>query len=262
MDLPMMTDTPILISNDAIRVELDPVTGAVLQITNRLQGIDLVRLPAQRVPWRLEIANEDGSSRWIESFREFHHGQDENGVILHWSTDEGLEVVAKVSAPDGHGGISFEIDAHAAPGMVIDKVEYPILTGIGELHDTADSILVHSQGTGFLFRNPYHLFELRDGGVAHAAGGAGDACVGEDTVEAAKLIDCSLHERTHVFFAACVDACGLHLATCGGDALGRLGETCLCPVGDQQGGSLAGKELRAGAADATRCASDDYAFST
>lgn len=153
----MSRDEPIRLSTKSIDVALDPATGAVLQVTNRLRNIDLVRFAPQRVPWRVEIADGVGSTRWIETFNAVDQSVDANGVRFRWSTDDGLVVEATIATQDQ--ALAFGIVAHAAPGMVIDKIEYPILTGIGDLSEKADSILAHPQGTGFLFRNPLSLFE-------------------------------------------------------------------------------------------------------
>jgi hypothetical protein len=149
----------IVFGSDAIQVTLDPATGAVTQVRNLLRHIDLVGLPPGQVPWRVEIMNEDGSSTWIQEFSQFVQERMDDVMLLRWTTDDGLSVSATISAPEGGDSVSFEVAAHAPSGMVIDKIEYPILTGIRSLHNEADSLLAHSQGTGFLFRNPYDLFE-------------------------------------------------------------------------------------------------------
>ena len=45
------------------------------------------------------------------------------------------------------------------PGLTLDKIEYPVLNHLGDLHETATPYLAHPQGTGFLFRRPSALFE-------------------------------------------------------------------------------------------------------
>src|SRR5690606_6383806 len=81
----MSRDEPIRLSTKSIDVALDPATGAVLQVTNRLRNIDLVRFAPQRVPWRVEIADGVGSTRWIETFNAVDQSVDANGVRFRWS---------------------------------------------------------------------------------------------------------------------------------------------------------------------------------
>jgi hypothetical protein len=151
----------ISLENQGARVVLSRHTGAIVQIENRERQLQLVTLPSDGVPWRIEILEPDGSSSWLETFTSFewHVTEADNSVHLAWTTDPGMVVEADVRVPRGTSDVAFSIAVNGVPGVVIDKVEYPIVTGIGDLHPTADSVLVHSQATGFLFRRPYHLFE-------------------------------------------------------------------------------------------------------
>lgn len=151
----------ISIENDGSRVMLSALTGAVIQIENRDRELTLVTLPTEDVPWRIELLGDDGASSWLDSFTGFDWQIDEatNSLHLRWTTVPGLTVTARVRVPKDASHVAFEITVHGAPGVTIDKVEYPIVTGIGDLPHASDSILVHSQATGFLFRRPYRLFE-------------------------------------------------------------------------------------------------------
>ena len=153
----------IVLENDALRVVLSTRSGSVLQIENRIASLDLVHHSVTDVPWRLELAEPDDSSRWIERFSSFAWSIADSGdrAELRWETESGQVVEAKVELPRGEEQVSFRVTVHGAPDVVVDKIEYPILTGMGDLHQTADSMLAHSQGTGFLFRRPWHLFETK-----------------------------------------------------------------------------------------------------
>lgn len=152
---------PIVIKNEGTRVVLSPENGAVVQLENLPRQIQLVSLPTTGIPWRVEILDDAGTSRWIDAYSRFAWQLDdaENAVHLMWTTELGLTVEANVRAPRSESHVSFEIAVRGTPGVMIDKVEFPIISGIGDLRTEAESILVHSQATGFLFHQPYALFD-------------------------------------------------------------------------------------------------------
>lgn len=154
---------PIVLDNGILRVELSARDGGILQIENTRRGIRLVQVPTAGVPWRIEIA---GRSEWIEGFADFAwtFDQDDDAgqtVLLRWRTASpvALTVEARVSLPRDDPHAQFSIAVTGAGPHAIDKIEYPILRGIGDLGDEADAMLAHPQATGFLFRRPLDLFE-------------------------------------------------------------------------------------------------------
>jgi hypothetical protein len=156
----------IVLGNEAIAITLDDATGAITQIVNRERELNLVAVPGDGIPWRVEL-QVDGASTWVSSFTRFDWDRDEaeGRLDLRWETDHGIRVRATVGVTT-ESGVAFRVAVDADPGVVIDKVEYPRVTGVGDLHPIADSVLVHSQSTGFLFRRPLDLFETtprRDG---------------------------------------------------------------------------------------------------
>lgn len=148
----------IVLESDAMRLTLSAATGAVLQIENRARQLQLVSLPVDEIPWRVELDDADGGARWLSELTRLDHVIDPSGraIDLRWTTASGLAVTSRIEVSDG---VAFNVSVDGASGVAIDKIEYPVITGIGDLHDSADSVLVHSQGTGFLFRRPLHLFE-------------------------------------------------------------------------------------------------------
>jgi hypothetical protein len=161
---PTMPDSrdQVSLENEGSRVVLSAQTGAVIQIENLDRQLQLVTLPTDSIPWRIEILEHDGSSYWVDSFTSFdwHLNDAENSIHLRWATDPGVVIEAEVRVPHATSRVAFSIAVHGTPEVVIDKVEYPIVSGIGDLHHTSESILVHSQATGFLFRRPYQLLEI------------------------------------------------------------------------------------------------------
>lgn len=165
----MKADDTILLGNRHIRVEIDPVTGSILQITNLTSDIRLVTHSVENTPWRIELMGDDGHSFWIDRFEDVRIEVDEprHEAQLRWTTKSGLVVESTITTPPDADHVAFTITAHGSADLLIDKIEYPILTGIGSLHDQADSLLAHPQGTGFLFRDPLDLFEA---GPVHRQG--------------------------------------------------------------------------------------------
>lgn len=143
------------------RVVLSARSGSVVQVENRLADLQLAHHSPAEVPWRIEIAAGGAGPYWLENCSDFTWSVDDDRgrVSLRWLTRVGLVVEARVELPDDALNATFAVAVHGAPNIGVDKIEYPILTGIGDLHETEDSALAHSQGTGFLFHRPYHLFE-------------------------------------------------------------------------------------------------------
>ena len=86
---------------------------------------------------------------------------------MRWETDLGIAVHGQVTVPPDEPGVFFTIAAENHSHLAVDKIEYPIIAGIGPLAREADRPgdgrgavpwLAHSQGTGFLFRDPLRTF--------------------------------------------------------------------------------------------------------
>ncbi|HEX4680362.1 MAG TPA: DUF6259 domain-containing protein [Gaiellaceae bacterium] len=146
--------TSVAIENEHLRIELDPETGAVLQVANR--GCDLRLLTGPPgPPWRILLL--DGTV--LEQPTDFHLERRRDGVELRWSTARGDLVRATVTLPAGDPNARFNVEVDPAAGFPVEAIEYPVLGGIGPLAgDGADDRLLHSYATGFLFENPVALF--------------------------------------------------------------------------------------------------------
>src|SRR5207237_8561631 len=55
--------------------------------------------------------------------------------------------------------ILFTVSAANAGQATIDRIEYPIIDGIGRLGGSGQDDLAHSHATGMLFHDPLDLFE-------------------------------------------------------------------------------------------------------
>ncbi len=152
-------DEQIVLENDALRIAIDSRDGRFTQIRQKTAGLELIQHPADHPAWRIERTGQPG---WLDPTGSFSAGtgRDKDGkqtALLHWR-QPGLTVVSRVKL--GSGDAAAEITVHITTGNeTIDKIEYPILGGIGDLAGDADSCLAHPQGTGFLFRRPRDLFE-------------------------------------------------------------------------------------------------------
>ncbi len=148
------TNTGIVLENDRIRLEMDSETGSFRHIDHKGSGLPLLGDDTSGPPWRIELV---GESEWIDTFDSFRWAQDGQRVTLTWETADGIAVQGVVSLDDDE--VLIAVTVTVPPEMTLDKIEYPILHGLGDLHDTATPWLAHPQATGFLFRRPSALFQ-------------------------------------------------------------------------------------------------------
>lgn len=157
----MCADTPIILANDEIEIWLDSATGRIMALRNLGSGLDLIDSVLEAPPWRLEV---DGQSAWIERSTSFSYTLDRpspegQAVTLRWETELGITLIGRVIVPVAGPALFLTIVAENEGPLAIDKIEYPIISGIGTLGSpSTPSCLAHSQGTGFLFRDPMKTF--------------------------------------------------------------------------------------------------------
>jgi hypothetical protein len=155
------TEGHIVLENRFLRIALDRHNGGIVAIDNKPRELRLNQHHAGAAPWRIELV---GAEAWIERFTAFRYHSapaDQAGqwVDLVWETSEGLAVEARVELAHDAPNARFFVAVTPGDAACVDKIEYPIVRGIGDLGDPAASRLMHAQGTGFLFHDPYHLFE-------------------------------------------------------------------------------------------------------
>ncbi len=151
----------VRLENDTVRIGFDPQDGTVRQVENKTSGLHLIHHPTGGSPWRIEI---DGQREWLKEHVAFAWSLEESTagapmLSLRWETAPGLVVEGRVELPPDQPNAAFFVNVTGAGDHRLDKIEYPILRGIGALSHDADSYLAHPQGTGFLFRNPHTLFQ-------------------------------------------------------------------------------------------------------
>lgn len=155
-----MTASTLTLANDALRLDIDATDGRIVQIVNKRRGISLMGHPTEGVPWRAEVA---GNSAWIDHVRSFSHTvEDDAGgqcATLRWEAETCLTVESRIALPPGQTDATITVRVECPADAALDKIEYPVLAGIGDLGAPEAARLVHPQGTGFLFRRPLQLFE-------------------------------------------------------------------------------------------------------
>src|SRR5438128_682750 len=120
--------TSVAIENEHLRIEIDPETGAVLQVANLACDLQLVAgRPAP--PWRIRLL--DGSS--LGQAADFRLERRSNGIELYWSTERGDDVQATITLAAGEQNASFTVAVQPGAGPSVDAIEYPVLGGSGQL---------------------------------------------------------------------------------------------------------------------------------
>jgi hypothetical protein len=157
-----MTDQPSLIlQNKKLEIRFDPATGRILAVRNRVKDLDLIAAVLDTPPWRIEIEHED---KWLERFERFSYTTETGSdgaaaLVLRWDVMAGLSFTSRVSLPLNGDSVFFTLQVENSTHLPVDKVEYPILSGLGLLtEERIPATLVHSQGTGFLFHDPLLTF--------------------------------------------------------------------------------------------------------
>lgn len=151
----------IHLENDHLRIVIDSKTGNFLEIYHKSRDLNLIQGKREGPPWRIELTS---NGDWIEDYSNFRitHSREDRitpTAEMEWATEKGITIKAKISLPKEEANVHLhiKIDNHGDVG--IDKLEYPIIRGIRNLSEASANYLVHSQGSGFLFRNPFQLFQ-------------------------------------------------------------------------------------------------------
>ena len=160
---------PIRLGNRHIEILLDSASGRILAVRNLGSEVDLIQFTVDTPPWRLEI---DGQSEWQHHFTDFAYALETGtpatsqytDASLRWEITSGIVVNSRITVPRDEPSVLFTVSVENPSNLAVDKIEYPILSGIGPLRKLGTpSYLVHSQGTGFLFRDPILTFRPEPG---------------------------------------------------------------------------------------------------
>ena len=144
---------PITVASSALAVDFDERTGRILRVRNLARGLDLISEDVQAPPFRLKLREVE----WDESFVSFEHREILGGVRLVWRCARGVVLESDVVARGEE--VVFRLHARNEGTGTIDRIEYPIVGGIGHLGAGGEEEYVNSHGTGMLFRDPVALFE-------------------------------------------------------------------------------------------------------
>lgn len=158
----------IIIENEDIRVTLSASNGAILNIRNKIAGINLSSEEFDPQPWRLLV--------WpiscpITSYSYFNHGYsllpDKAQVNLEWHVEKDkITVLAKVEVKKDDPNLYFWVEVLNEGEKTIKGIVYPICDGIGRLSPiTNNDFLATSLSGGVLFKNPMITFNSAPYGV-------------------------------------------------------------------------------------------------
>lgn len=157
------------LQNDALTVRLDPTTGALIGVTNRVRGLELLDEPvaASAHPWRLETEPGSAEETWLtptDLDARFTHETAEGRADLTWHCRRGITVRATVELPPGDADAVFTVAVDNEGEETVSLVEYPVVSGIGRLVGApATHRLLHPYATGFLVTDPLDLFGPGEG---------------------------------------------------------------------------------------------------
>jgi hypothetical protein len=109
-------------------------------------------------PWRVRL--EDGTV--LDAPASFACERDGQSLRLRWTSARGDGISATVAASGDE--LRFRVAVQPVDGPPPEVVEYPLVGGIGAL--SGEDELLHSYATGFVFRNPFSLFDGAGEGTA------------------------------------------------------------------------------------------------
>ncbi|MGI8587399.1 MAG: DUF6259 domain-containing protein [Chloroflexia bacterium] len=148
------------LASRALSVEIDDASGRLLRVRNLARDLDLIAAPdicspagLHISPFRLELAKLGV----VEGFTDFKCMPLANGLRLLWQAEHAITVSADVVTRGND--ILFTAAAANAGQATIDRLEYPIIGGIGRLGGHGQDELAHTHATGVLFHDPLDLFE-------------------------------------------------------------------------------------------------------
>ncbi len=142
-----------LVSSRSLSVEIDPNSGRLVRIRNLARDLDLIAAPWANAPFRLELARLGV----VEGFSDFLCAPLANGLRLIWRAPHDITLRGDILVRGED--ILFTISAANAGKATIDRIEYPIISGIQRLGGPGQDDLAHSHATGMLFHDPLDLFE-------------------------------------------------------------------------------------------------------
>ena len=141
------------IASSALRIEVDETTGHIVGVWNLARDIGLMARSPDGPPFRLTTA-ELGDAIAITGFSAERTA---DGLDLRWTTDRSVVVRSRVAVRGD--AITLHVVVEDPGQLTVDRIEYPILDGIGRLAGRGRDTLVHSHATGMLFHDPVDLLD-------------------------------------------------------------------------------------------------------
>lgn len=127
--------------------------GGIASVRNLRRGIALISRPAATPPFRVELAGIGV----VDTFIDFVAAPLANGMRLTWTLPHDITLTSDVIARGEE--ITFTVSALNQGQTLIDRIEYPIIGGIGRIGEAGQDELVHTHATGMLFHDPLDLFD-------------------------------------------------------------------------------------------------------
>ena len=161
----------IHLENRFLTLELDAYDGHIITLRNKLRGLDLVSFKdltnEDRVPWRLGISRL-GMSQTLQQVISFSYNLSCEAQVtiteLKWEADFSISIEARILLIDDDPNIYFYINTTNNGSEEIVYITYPIIPGIGYLgNNLLDDNLAYPFTTGYLFHEPYNLFNANQG---------------------------------------------------------------------------------------------------
>jgi hypothetical protein len=153
-------DVPVVLENEALRVEFSGRDGAITRVLNKRRNLELVSaLPGARQPWALLLSPFEH----VTDFETFHLGPPAPGrahqVDLEWKTRQRISVHATARLDPGSDHLELRCSATNAGDRTIIALRYPAIQGVGTLSNGgSEDRLLHSTMMGAVFFDPFHLF--------------------------------------------------------------------------------------------------------
>ncbi len=152
--------------NECLSIEFSDTTGAILQVTDLISGLSLMDGAMREI---LEaqpafLLQFDGYAPAIEFDFSSHLEKSAAGqeLTLLWESRLGIKIKGHVVLETGERIATLRLAVENNTDRIIRKLTYPRWQGIAELISPSDkNCLAHPQATGFLFRDPMHLFQSR-----------------------------------------------------------------------------------------------------
>jgi hypothetical protein len=161
-------DEEVWLENSYLKIGLSTSNGAIVSVYNKRRDLELICANGVKIdknPWRLKIGKKNFEEvKDKKNFVSFQCQPDSSwkkgkSIDLYWEVEKGIVLRGRIELPTNEENAYFYIQVGNETDVMIIELEYPILYGIGELsEDAKENFLAHPVASGYLFRDPFHLF--------------------------------------------------------------------------------------------------------